>query len=152
MSKLEAAEATLLALEKYGHAVDLANVEYRKSEFSGDPKLIEAAKKVYDDAVAAELAANINPRDIAVAAEAVLALKGEQHTELGILPPNHGIRTVKAERDLADARRRELFENEKGAIEKAEENLADAVAVDAEEKAKLMAASAERAAAEHAGE
>lgn len=152
MSKLEAAEAALLALEKYGHAVDLANVEYRKAEFTGDPSVIAAAKAKYDEAVAAERAANIDPRDIARAAEAVLALKGEQHTELGILPPNHGIDTVKAERALADARRRELFEGEAGAIDAAQTKLDAAIAADAETKANHMAESAERAAAEHAGE
>lgn len=152
MSKLEAAEATLLALEKYGHAVDAANVLFRKEEYTGDPGRIEAAKKLLDEAIAAEKAAAIDPRDIARAAEAVLALKGEQHTEQGILPPNHGIATVKAERALADARRRELFENETGAIAKAEKDLADALAADAESKANHMTANAERAAAEHAGE
>jgi len=153
MSDLKAAEAALLALEKYGHAVAQANVELCNAKFSGDPAIIAPFQTKYDEAVKAQAAAGIDDLDIQRAAELVLALRGEQHTEAGVLPPNHGIRTMQAERVLANAlAEKALGTGKQEAIDKAGELLAEAASLDAAEKELHMTEGHERALAEHAGE
>lgn len=151
MTKLEDAEATLKGLEKYGHAVADANSALQRSKFSGDPKIIEASQVEYDAAVAAETEAAIDPRDVARAAEAVLALRGEQHTEEGILPPDFGKRTVMAERAVAEGRRAELYDGAVGAETAAQTELEKVLALDAADKAGHMQANHDAAMAAHEG-
>lgn len=86
MPSVEDAEAALAALERPGHVTAAANNAFRMSEYSGDPEKIAAARADLDKAIADERAANINPRDIDRAAQAVLDARGEAHTEENVLP------------------------------------------------------------------
>ena len=152
MSDLKAAEAALLALEKYKHATMQAWHALKQAEYSGDPNIIEPAQKAWHDAVAAEKAADIDDRDIDRAAALVLALRGEAHTEQGVLPPDHGLRTVLAEKALAAARAAEVHEGKTGLVAQAEKDLEAARALDLEEKTAHMTDSHDRTQAEHTGE
>lgn len=154
MGKLEDAEAALLALEQYRHAIEIARGDMRQAEFTGDKKKIAAATEVYNAALKAEKAAGIDDRDIDRAAGEVLAARGEAHTETGILPPHHNIRSVKANREFAE-KRRQLINQEDGVtqadVNRAAENLADAEEADRLYKLEHMARSQEISIAEHQG-
>lgn len=150
MSDLKAAEAALLALEKHSHATSDAWFAVCQAKFTGDPKIIAAAEAKHAAAVAAEVEAGIAPGDVDKAAALVLALRGEQHTEQGMLPPNHGIRTVMAERALAEAIRLENFEGKTGLVGPATQAVEDAKAADLNDKIAHMEASHERSQSEHA--
>lgn len=104
MSKLETAEANLKALEKYRHAVDLANGKLSRAKFDGDKSKIVEAEAEYAAAIQAEKKAGIDDRDIDRATVAVHEARGEQHTETGILPPNHNLKTVLANKKFAEVR------------------------------------------------
>src|SRR5438067_2997493 len=79
---LEEAEAQLLALEKPSHDVALANSALRRAEQDGDTAAIKAALEKYRAAVEAQDKANVPPIEIARAAQLVLDLRGEAHSEL----------------------------------------------------------------------
>lgn len=154
MGKLEDAEAALKALEQYRHAVELARGDLHQAEFTGDKTKISAATVIYDAALKAEKAVGIDDRDIDRAAHEVLAARGEAHTETGILPPHHNIRTVKANREFCEVRRK-FIHNEEGVtqadVDRAAQDLADAEEADRLYKLEHMARSQEISIAEHQG-
>lgn len=106
--KVAEAEEALGKLEVHQNNIELAanNLQYAKEDLSkGRAKqdAVDKAQAEYDAAVNAMYDANIDPEAVRVAAQTVLAARGEAHTETGILPPNHGIRTVSAEAGVARA-------------------------------------------------
>lgn len=123
---VEEAEAALLALEKPGHDVALANIALRRAESDGDTNAIRAALDKYRAALLAQEAAGITPMQIALAAQDVLDARGEAHSETNILPPDHGIATVMAGRALAMAQ----GDRNPKQIAAAQKDLADAEAED----------------------
>ena len=136
-----AAEAKLMDLEKYRIDNAHALTALRAAEQTADPDKIAAAQKALSDAKAAEAEANIQPDQVAQASQDVLDARGEGHTELNILPPDHGIRTVDADSALADALGRR---KSPAVIEKLQAELADAQKADAAEKAAHATAAHER--------
>jgi hypothetical protein len=100
-----AAEAKLLGLERFGHAVDEARTELQYANARGKAPLSEDAKAQLAAALSAQADAGIVQVDVDAAAQELLEARGEGHTETGILPPDFGIRTVQAENAFADAHR-----------------------------------------------
>lgn len=98
---LEQAEELLAALEKPKHDVDRAAAKLRRAEFLGETDEITKAAAAYADALKAQEAAGVNPRDVAIAAQAVLDARGETHTETNVLPGDHGLDAARAAKDLA---------------------------------------------------
>lgn len=128
---VEDAERELAALEKHRHAVADARSALNAAKFTGDPNIIEKALDALRAAEAARDASGITDRDIARAAQAVLDMRGEAHTETGILPPDHGINTVRASNLVAEAMRRHANgEVDRGTVIEAQEALQAAEAAD----------------------
>lgn len=107
--KLATVEATLAALERHRQAAATANFKACRAEtlmhmHGDDPEQsakykadVERHRAEHADALAAHAKSGITDQDIALASQAVLDARGEAHTELNILPPGHGMRTVNAE-------------------------------------------------------
>lgn len=98
---LEEAEDELKRLEKPTHDVDAAKAALSRAEFTGETALIAKAIEDYKAALVAKEASAISQGDVDRAAAVVLDLRGESHTEENILPPDHGLATVLAGRELA---------------------------------------------------
>jgi hypothetical protein len=134
------AEADLKALERFHQAVQNANAALGAAKMTADPERIAAAEADLAAARKAEAESGVTDRDIAIASQAVLDARGETHTEENILPPDHGLRTVEADADLATA----LARGNQKRIAEAQRALDDAITEDAREKSDHVAASHER--------
>lgn len=74
---LKAAEDNLASKEKHAHAVREAKRQLGLAAFTGDKTKIDAAQKNVDVAVTALQASGVTPRDVDVAAQAVLDARAE---------------------------------------------------------------------------
>lgn len=127
------AETKLAALEKPKHDLMWANRALCRAKQFGDAETIKAAQAAYDQAKQTADASPVAVDVINEASQAVLDERGEAHTEIGILPPDHGIRSVRANRALALAlgEASQGDKNAKASIPALEKALKDAEAADA---------------------
>lgn len=149
MPTLEEAEDALAKLEKPGHDLDLATMALRAAEQTGDSKKISEALSVYRAALSAKDAAGIKSADIDAAAQLVLEIRGEAHTETNVLPSDHGLATVLAGRALALAQGELVLSPSNKAVQakvkEAQRDFDEAQAADTAAKAAHAAEGARRA-------